>query len=64
MHSTYDVYLPKSHSNLVSAKWYLIIFICISHLEFVFPSCEGLEMSFDHYNTLLLCKYELWSQIT
>ena len=40
-------------------KWYLVIYT--SHCEFVFPSCEGVQMSFDHYN-IRVVKCELSSQ--
>lgn len=40
-------------------KWYLVI--STSHCESVFPSCECVQMSFDHYNTLVV-KCELSSQ--
>lgn len=53
-HITWEVFLPGSRLNLSGEKWYLVILISTSHCKFVFPSCEGLQLSFDHYNTLIL----------
>lgn len=51
--STYITFLPESHLNLRSEKWYLkIIYMC--QCEFVFSFCEDPEISFDLYNTLVM----------
>lgn len=46
-HVTYEVFLSQSHLNQGSENWKLVILICTSRCEFVFPSGEGLEMSSD-----------------
>lgn len=48
--STYITFLPESHLNLRSEKWYLKI-IYMYLCEFVFSFCEDPEISFDLYNT-------------